>query len=119
MKTEQKTLQKVISKVIAMSLYSITAVLSVYEIFMARNMVISAYNHLIQRYDFPSTVLERLSAAATGNITALLMAIIAIVIVVGGFDFHWSHAGEPRSFKIFGWTFAFQITFMALYFLLK
>lgn len=118
MKTEPTITQKIIFKVIAMSLWAMTALLAVYEIFIARTIVVSTYNHLVQRFAFPSTVLERLSAAAIGNLTALVMGIIAIVVVIGGFDYHWSHAGESRSFKLFAWTFAFQLAFMALYILL-
>jgi hypothetical protein len=62
-------------------------------------------------------VLDRLSAVGVGNIASLIMAIIAIVIVVGGFDYHWSHGGEPGSFKILALTLAFQIFIQVLYIL--
>jgi hypothetical protein len=108
------TFQKVIYKIVAMVLWGLTTWLATYEIFLARGIVENLYSRLVIANVLPSTILERLSAVAVGNIASLGMAILAIVIVVGGFDYHWSHAGEQRSFKLFGITFAFQLAFLGL-----
>ena len=100
-----------------MLLWAITAYLAGYQIFLIRSIVSKAYLSVLENFSVPINVLERLSATGVGNIASLIMAIIGIVIVVGGFDYHWSHGGESRSFKVLGITFAFQFTIQAIYLL--
>jgi hypothetical protein len=114
MTEETKTQTRILHIIIASILWFITSWLAVQEIFLARSMVISIYFRVLDRYSLPVNVLERLSAAATGNLAALGMAIVAIVIVIGGFDYHWNHVGEKRSYKIFAWTFAFELVFLVI-----
>jgi hypothetical protein len=118
MKSDTSTSKSILNKIIALILWALTALLAGYEIFLTRTMVIAIYFRIGALFSMPNTVLERLSASATGNIGALAMAILAIAIVIGGLDYHWSYAGEPRSYKLFGWTFGFQIGFFILYLLL-
>ena len=98
-----------------MLLWGLTAYLAGYQIFLIRSIVSSVYLNLLEYLSDSITVLDRLSATGVGNIASLIMAIIAIVIVVGGFDYHWSHGGEPRSFKLLAVTLAFQFAIQALY----
>jgi hypothetical protein len=107
--------KKIILKTIAMLLWAITAVIAGYEVFVTRYIVTNLYFLLLNRYSIPINVLERLSATGVGNIGALFMAIIAIVIVVGGFDYHWSYGGEAKSFKLFALTFIFQFIVIGLH----
>ncbi len=118
MPTENKSFKKIVLKGISMLLWALTAYLAGYQIFLIRSIVSSLYLNLLENFSVPITVLERLSATGIGNIASLIMAIIAIVIVVGGFDYHWSHGGEPRSFKLLAMTLAFQFSIQALYLLL-
>lgn len=117
MPTENKSFKKIVLKGISMLLWALTAYLAGYQIFLIRSIVSSVYLNLLENYSVPITVLERLSATGIGNIASLIMAIIAIVIVVGGFDYHWSHGGEPRSFKLLAGTLAFQLSIQVLYIL--
>jgi hypothetical protein len=98
-----------------MLLWALTAYLAGYQIFLVRSIVLRVYLNLLENFSIPITVQDRLSAAGVGNLASLIMAIIAIVIVVGGFDYHWSHGGEPRSFKLLAGTLAFQLFIQALY----
>jgi hypothetical protein len=107
--------KKVILKIIAMLLWAVTAFVAGYEVFLARHIVRAVYLRLFDKFFFPPSITERLSATAVGNIAALIMAIIAIAIVVGGFDYHWTHGGEKKSFKVFAWTFLFQFIVFGLY----
>jgi len=108
-------MKNVILKTIAMIIWAVTAYLAGYEVFLARQIVRGIYLHLFDLFFFPPSITERLTATAIGNIAALIMAIIAMIIVVGGFDFHWNYGGERRSFKVFAWTFLFQFSILALY----
>jgi hypothetical protein len=115
MKNRRLSRREIVYKVTAMVLWALTTWQASYQIFLTRHIIQSLYLRLLEMQSVPITVLNRLSATATGNIASLIMAIIAIVIVVGGFDYHWSHAGERRSFVLFGCTFAFQIGVLVLY----
>lgn len=114
MSEEKKSKQKILDIVIAAVLWFATSWLAVQEIFLARSLVTAIYFRVLDRFEVPINVLERLSATATGNLGALVMAIVAIVVVIGGFDYHWEHAGEKRSYQIFAWTFAFQFLFLLI-----
>jgi len=116
MPSEDKKFKKIILKGISMLLWGLTAYLAGYQIFLIRSIVASVYLYLLENFSIPITMADRLSATGVGNIASLIMAIIAIVIVVGGFDYHWSYGGEPRSFKVLAGTLAFQIMIQALYF---
>jgi len=116
MPTEEKSFKKIVLKGLSMLLWALTAYLAGYQIFLIRSIVASVYLYLLENLSITITVLDRLSATGVGNIASLIMAIIAIVIVVGGFDYHWSYGGEPRSFKVLAGTLAFQFTIQALYF---
>ncbi len=108
----------IFSKVIAMLFWALTAIIAGLEIFFTRAMSESIYYRLQIMRSIPINILHRLTAPAIGNIAALIMAIVAIAIVIGGFDYHWKYAGEYRSYKTFAWTFAFQLAFWALYLIL-
>ena len=101
-----------------MVLWGLTAFVAGYEVFLARYIVIQIYFLILAKIDAPINVLERLSATGVGNIASLGMAIVAIAIVVGGFDFHWRHAGETRSFKWLVATLLFQSIFIVLDFVI-
>jgi small-conductance mechanosensitive channel len=118
MTPKENSTSKIVPKVISILLWALTAYLAGYQIFLIRSIVASAYLRLLENFDVPINVLERLSATGIGNIASLLMAVLAIVIIVGGFDYHWSHGGEPRSFKILALTLVFQLSIQLLYVLL-
>ena len=71
-----------IIKTISMLLWSLTAVLAAYEVFLIRYIVTQLYFIVMEWREVPITVLEKLSATGVGNVASLGMAIVAIVIVV-------------------------------------
>lgn len=95
-------------------LWGVTAYLAIYEIFLVRSIVSTIYLGVLERLSQPINVLEKLSATGLGNVASLIMAILAVVIVVGGWDYHWKFGGEPRSFRLLGWTLTFQLALLAL-----
>ena len=117
METERGNINSkwIFSKAVAMLLWAFTAVNAGMEIFFTRAMTVSFYYKIQGARSIPINIVQRLTAAPIGNIASLIMAIVAIAIVVGGFEYHWKYAGEHRSYKTFAWTFAFQLTFWALY----
>jgi len=104
----------ILLKAISIILWAGTAILAGYEIFLARYIVTQLYFLVQNNREVPLTVLTRLSATGAGNIASMGMAIIAIAIVVGGYDYHWRHGGEKKSFRLLGLTLIFQATFLIL-----
>ena len=107
-------MKQILLRSASMILWGLTAVIAGYEVFLTRYIVTQVYFLILQNLDVSINVLERLSATGIGNIASLGMAIIAIAIVVGGFDFHWRHGGKRRSFIWLAITLLFQAVFILL-----
>ena len=99
-----KTFQPPILKGLSMILWALTALLGGYEIFLVRIIVTRLYLRLLDSLDLTVNVLERLGATGFGNIAALLMAVLAVAVVVGGFDYHWKYGGQKPSFRLLDLT---------------
>lgn len=119
MNAENKFSKNVLHKILVVILWGLTSLLAGYEIFLVRSIVEQIYFRILVRYSETINMTDRLSATGIGNIASLFMAILAIVIVVGGIDYHWSNAGESRSYKWFAITLAFQLAVFALYIILN
>ncbi len=115
MNAEKKFSKNVLHKVLVVFLWGLTSLLAGYEIFLVRRIVEMIYFRILARWSETINMTDRLSATGIGNIASLFMAILAIVIVVGGIDYHWSNAGEPRSYKWFVITLAFQLAVFVPY----
>ena len=107
-------MKPILLKTTTMILWTGTAILAGYEIFLTRYIVTQLYFLVQNNREVPITVLTKLSATGVGNIASLGMAIVAIAIVVGGFDYHWRHGGEKKSFQILVLTLIFQSIFLIL-----
>ncbi len=108
-------MRKAILTSLSMLLWALSAITAGYQIFLTRHIVRYLYLRSLQLFSLPTSVTERLTATAIGNIAALLMAFFAMAVIIGGFDYHWSHAGGRRSFQALGWTFLFQLFIFAIY----
>lgn len=102
-------------KTIAMLLWGVTAYLAGYEIFITRTLVSTLFLMAVEHFGVRISVLEKIGAIGIGNLVSLFMAIVAIAIIVGGFDFHWSFGGTKRSFKVLLITLVFQLAYLAIY----
>jgi hypothetical protein len=108
-----------LTKLVAMSLWALTAITAGYEVFLVRHIVRYFYLRLFDIFFFPPSITERLTATAVGNIASFFMTVIVIAIVVGGFDYHWSNAGKRKSNIILAGTFMFEISIFGLYILIN
>ncbi len=104
-----------VNKAIVIALWLITTILAGYEVFLVRHITYYIYLMIVDKFILPVNIVERIRGVGIGNIASLVMAIIAIVIVVGGFDYHWEHAGEKKSYRLFAATIIFQVAILALY----
>lgn len=89
-------------------LWALTAFLAVWEIFVIRAMVV----RVATRYFMSQAGLTRTMASVHANTygkgATLFMALIAIMVVILGFDYHFAHVGKRRSWKTFAWTLGIQ-----------
>lgn len=102
----------------AFLLWAATGVLAIWEITLVR----AASQRLLTRYfashGSPSTLLAGVRADPFSKVVALIMTALALVIVVGGFDYHLDHAGKRRSWRLFAWTLGVQLALLLLSYLL-
>ena len=81
---------------------------------MVRSLVLRVLSRYFAGHGSPSELLARVRADPFSKLVALFMAVLALLIVVGGFDFHLGNAGKRRSWVVFGWTFGFQLGMLLL-----
>ncbi len=91
-----------------------TAILAVYEIALVPDIAISIHAWLLVLSGRTAQVRSNFEAAALGQGVTLVMAIIAIAVIVGGFEYHRKRVGEARSLKILLWTLGIQVFILAL-----
>lgn len=98
-------------------LWALTAFLAVWEIFVVRAIVM----RVATRYFMSQVGLTRTMAGVHANNygkgSTVLIALIAIMVVILGFDYHFAHVGERRSWKVFAWTLGIQGLVLVLGFL--
>lgn len=102
-------------KIVSMLLWGVTAYLSGYEIFITRTLVSTLFLLALDHFSVQVSVLEKIGATGIGNIASLMMAFVAIAIIVGGFDYHWSYGGTKRSFQVLLITLVLQLAYLGIY----
>ncbi len=112
-------MKNALQKIVAMGLWLISALLAGYEVFLVRHIVRHTYLWLHEIFVFSPRTVERLTASAIGNLAAVLMAFVAIAIVIGGFDYHWSYAGQRKSYKLLAFTFILELAILGTYITMK
>ena len=75
--------------------------------------VVSMYARLLVLSSRTVQARSAFEAAALAQGATIVMAIFAIAIIVGGFEYHRKHVGEARSLKILGWTLGIQVFILA------
>jgi hypothetical protein len=98
----------------AFILWALTSVLAVWEILLVRSLSARVLTRYFVSQGSPSELLAAARAHPLSNLVALPMTFLALLIVVGGFDFHLGNVGKRRSWVIFAWTLGIQITILVL-----
>jgi hypothetical protein len=111
---QTSTPKKLIDYLATYGLWLATAILAVYEINLVREIVDSIYGRWLSGTDRTSQVRTAFEATALGQGITVVMAILAIAIVIGGFEYYSKRVGETRSLKILAGTLAIQIFILAL-----
>jgi len=91
-----------------------TTILAVYEISLVRNIVDSIYTQWLFTSGRNPQVRAAFEATALGQGITIVMAILAIAIIIGGFEYHRKHVGEPKALRVLVWTLGIQIFILVL-----
>ena len=86
-----------------------TAVLAVYETALASEISVSVYAWFTDLSNRNAQVRSHFEAVSLAQIATIIMAIIAIAVIVGGFEYHHKRVGEPQGLKILLWTVGIQV----------
>lgn len=96
-------------------LWLVTAVLAFFEIIAVRDIVYNFYARLVIAFDGAVQTADHAVAIWLGQASVVVMTIVAIVITVGGFEYHYRHLGRPQSLKVLLWTLGIQVAILLVY----
>jgi len=91
-----------------------TAVLSVYEIGLIRNIVLSICAWLMVLSGRNLQVRATFQGSAVSQIFTILMAIVAIITINGGFEYIHKRVGQAAVLKMLAWILGVQVFILAL-----
>lgn len=60
--------------------------------------------------------IQQALASAFGLVWCL--GFVALVVMIGTTEYHFKHVGEPKSWRLFAWTIAVEVSIILLYYIL-
>jgi hypothetical protein len=96
--------------VLALILWVATAAVGLLEIVVVREMLL----RISARFWGHSGTRGYWSSVNLGNWAVFALALIYIVFVVGGGEYHYKRVGQRKSWKLFGWTIAVEVAILVL-----
>jgi hypothetical protein len=60
--------------------------------------------------------MEQALASAFGLVWCL--GFVGLVVMIGTTEYHFKHVGQPKSWRLFAWTLAVEISILLLYYIL-
>lgn len=105
--------RKPLAYVLAFGMWSLTAVIAVWEVLLVRAAAQRLLIRFFLGHGSPSELLATVRALPISNVVGLLMGVLALAILIGGFDFYFEQAGKRRSWVIFSWTLGIQLALLA------
>ena len=60
--------------------------------------------------------IQQALASAFGLVWCL--GFVALVAMIGTTEYHFKHVGEPKSWRLFAWTIAIEVSIILLYYIL-
>jgi hypothetical protein len=82
-----------------------------------RDIVFNMYARLVIMFNGTVQATDYAVATWLGQGTAYVMVVVAIAIVIGGFEYHRQHINQPRSLRVLLWTLGIQLAILLVYLL--
>jgi hypothetical protein len=98
-------------------LWLITAVLAFFEVLAARDIVFNVYARFVVAFNGTVRTADYAVATWLAQAAVYVMVVVAIAIIIGGFEYHRQHVGQPRSLKVLLWTLGIQLAILLVYLL--
>lgn len=112
--TQTQTPKKYTHYLSTYGLWLVTAVLAVVEIGLVRNLVLSLYAWISTLQEQAVQVRGTFTGVAISQWATILMAIVAIGVIIGGFEYHHRRVGDPKGTRILLWTLGVQAVILLL-----
>ncbi|MBE3145460.1 MAG: hypothetical protein IMZ61_16285 [Planctomycetes bacterium] len=90
-----------ISKLLAVLLWLISLILGLADIDFFYQIIVSIFARF-----WPS---QYWAATLTANVSVVVLALVFIAVVIITSEFHYKHAGEPASWKLFAQTIGSEL----------
>ncbi len=114
LKTGSQIDHRPLDYLVTYGLWLVTSVLAAWEISVVRNTVLRLYARFFAPEEFSGLGASYWQATNLSQWAVILLAIVAIGIIIGGFEYHHRRVGDPRSLKVLGWTLGIQLFLLAL-----
>ena len=112
--TQTSNSKKVTDYLATYGLWLATAALAVYQIAFVRELAVSLYGWWLVITDQTTLIHASANASALGQGVTLIMAVVAIAIIIGGFEYQRTRVGEAKALKVLAWVLGIQISLLAL-----
>ena len=99
-------------RVLAVVLWAGTSVLAFLEILIVREIVLRIYAHFAATGGFYERAYG--GGVILGVGAAMTMGVVCVGIIIGGGEYHLKNFGQPKSWRLFGWTIAVEVSIFAL-----
>ena len=99
-------------RVLAVVLWAGTSVLGFLEILTVREIVLRIYAHFAATGGFYGRAYGGGVGLSWG--AAMAMGVVCVGIIIGGGEYHLSNFGQPKSWRLFGWTISAELSILLL-----
>ena len=106
---EQSKTRQIASWVMAAVLWLITAVLGLEGIYLAKEIFYLIYVSLGGSVARAETFVP---------VLVFFLALAYLVFIIGTTEYHLKRVGQARSWRLFGWTLAVEVSLVILYYIL-
>lgn len=107
--------QSIGSLVVTAVLWLSSAIVAFWQVLLIRNIAVGLYlRYAVTNPNLTQQLIDG-QVGLVGLIFVFVGAIVAIAIAIGGAEFHYKNAGNPKSWRLFAYVFAFQIAVFLLF----
>jgi len=97
---------------LAFALWLGTSVLGFLEILTVREIILRIYAHFAATGGFYGR--DYWGGNALGIGAAMAMGVVCVAVTIGAGEYHLKYVGQPRSWRLFGWTISAELTILLL-----